>query len=147
MAHRIINHIPQMISRPPTGWRKPIPWQVKLQVVINQRGMAPDGTPLDAVGVGIHFDHRPPLHEREFDELADDTIPSANDIRFILALPAPLHRMISALDLKRMRKTQRQYTAEITFRKNMEEKRAGEKRKIKKSIFGRRFERKKIDKI
>jgi|GEM_PF-3143742 len=55
------------VTRPPKGWRKPIPLAIKLQVIVNQHGKAPDGTLLDAIKVGIQFDHRPPLHEREYD--------------------------------------------------------------------------------
>ena len=91
--------------RPPPGWRKPMPITIKLQVIVNQRGLAPNGEPLDAQYVGIHFDHRPPLHERLYDPERDDTVPAANDIGFIVALPTPDHQDISGKDVTRIRKT------------------------------------------
>jgi hypothetical protein len=139
MAYKIASKPWEMIPRPPTGWRKAIPLAIKLQVIINQKGLGPDNSPLDAMVVGVHFDHRPPLHEREYDAERDETIPAANDVRFIVALPIPAHREISKIDIKRFRKTQRQHAAENAFRSAMETKRLGQKRVAKCAIRSRKF--------
>lgn len=137
MAHKVLFRPRQKVVTPPTGWRKPIPLAVKLQVIIQQRGLAPDNTILDALAVGVHFDHRPPLHEREYDPDADETIPPANDHRYIVALPAPIHRAISGTDLTRMRKTDRQRKAEDEFQQAFVGKEPGRKRVAKGTIRGR----------
>lgn len=134
MAHRIA-YAPRIpVITPPPGWRKHMPTMVKLQVIINQRGLAPDGTALDALYVGVHFDHRPPLHEREYVEADDDTIPPANDHRFIVALPAPDHRAISGADVRRMKKTRRIQRAEEDFRKLVAQREPGQKRIVRSKI-------------
>jgi hypothetical protein len=130
------------VLRPPKGWRKSIPLAVKLQVIVNQRGRAPDGTPLDAIFVGIHFDHRPPLHERVYDPDRDETVPAANDIAFIVALPIPLHREISAQDVSRMSKTERQRLLEVAFRERLQRRAAGQRRFRKGTIRSRPFRKK-----
>lgn len=142
MAHRIASSSREIIERPPIGWRKPIPLAIKLQVVINQQGKGPDGQFLDALIIGIHFDHRPPLHEREYDAARDDTIPGANDVRFIVALAVDQHRVLSKADVKRMRKTQRQFASELAFRKVLDRKLPGQKRRAKGTIRSRPFKRK-----
>lgn len=143
MAHKIVYKPREMVLTPPVGWRKPIPLSVKLQVIIEQRGLAPDKTPLDALSVGVHFDHRPPLHEREYDPVADETVPPANDHRFIVALPTPLHRMISGIDVRRIRKTERQRKAETSFQNALLAKEPGRKRVAKGTICGRGFRKRK----
>lgn len=110
---------------------------VKIQVVINQRGLAPDGRPLDALIAGVHFDHRPPLHERDYDSDRDDTIPAANDVAHIVALPADHHRKLSCADRSRMCKTERQRARELEFRARVKGKLPGKKRKAKGTIRGR----------
>jgi hypothetical protein len=35
-----------LVITPPPGWRKPIPLAVKLQVIVNQRGLSLTGEPL-----------------------------------------------------------------------------------------------------
>ncbi|RWE64686.1 hypothetical protein [Mesorhizobium sp.] len=131
------------VLRPPAGWRKPIPLAVKLQVIVNQQGRAPDGTPLDAIIVGIHFDHRPPLHERVYDPEKDETVPAANDIEFIVALPIPIHREMSAQDVSRMSKTERQRMLEMGFRDRLQRRLPGQKRSCKGTIRSRPFWKKK----
>jgi hypothetical protein len=131
------------VLRPPTGWRKAIPIALKLQVICNQKGLAPDGTPLDAIFVGIHFDHRPPLHERVYDPDRDETVPAANDINFIVALPIPIHRDISSQDVSRMSKTERQRLREVSFQERLQRRVAGQKRVRKDTIRGRPFLKKK----
>ena len=131
------------VLRPPKGWRKSIPLAVKLQVIVNQRGNAPDGTPLDAIFIGIHFDHRPPLHERVYDSERDETVPAANDIEFIVALPIPVHREMSAQDASRMSKTERQRMLEVSFRERLRRRVPGQKRFRKRTIRCRPFRRKK----
>ena len=127
MASKVPTASREDVTRPPKGWRKPIPLAIKLQVIVNQHGKAPDGTPLDAIKVGIQFDHRPPLHEREYDPELDETTPPANDIGCIVALPSHVHRELSAKDLSRMSKTERQRSRELDFRERLLRKLGGEK--------------------
>ena len=143
MAFRLRPPKRDRVARPPKGWRKQIPLAIKLQVIVNQRGRAPDGTMLDAINVGIEFDHRPPLHEREYDEQRDETIPAANDPRFLVALPAPAHRSLSGKDLSRMKKTERQRSNEEAFRETLDRKTCGSKRTAKRTIRSRPFPKRK----
>ena len=143
MASRVPIASLEDVPRPPKGWRKPIPLAVKLQVIVNQRGLAPDGTLLDAILVGIQFDHRPPLHERVYDIQRDETVPPANDINCILALPLPVHRALSGKDLSRMRKTERQRSLENDFRERLTRKLQGEKLARTGSIWSRPFRKRK----
>ncbi|MER9196482.1 hypothetical protein NKI13_24900 [Mesorhizobium australicum] len=142
MATKLPNASRDEVLRPPKGWRKSIPLAVKLQVIVNQRGKAPDGTPLDAIFVRIHFDHRPPLHERAYDPDHDETVPAANDIAFIVALPVPVHREMSAQDVSRMSKTERQRMLEVNFRERLQRRSPGQKRLCKGTIPSRPFRKK-----
>lgn len=142
MATKLPNASRDEVLRPPKGWRKSIPLAVKLQVIVNQRGKAPDGTTLDAIFVGIHFDHRPPLHERVYDPDHDETVPAANDIAFIVALPIPIHREMSAQDVSRMSKTERQRMLEVSFRERLQRRAPGQKRFRKGTIRSRPFRKK-----
>ena len=117
-----------LVVTPPPGWRKPIPLAVKLQVIVNQRGLAPTGEPLDAISAGIEFDHRPCLSEREYDAEYDETIPPANDPAFIIALAASSHHAISGQDNARIRKTSRLRAKELAFRETLCRKLPGQKR-------------------
>jgi hypothetical protein len=136
------------VTRPPSGWRKPIPTAVKLQVIVNQRGVAPDGTPLDAINVGICFDHRPPIHERPYDAAADEVTPACNDPAFIIATPAPAHRTITGQDNSRMARTDRLRSGETEFQERLSRKVTGQKRQPKGSIKSRGFpSRSKVKKV
>jgi hypothetical protein len=128
----------ELILTPPPGWRKPIPVAVKLQVIVNQRGLAPSGEPLDAVRAGIEFDHRPCLSEREYDAERDETIPAANDPAFIVALPTALHHSLSGNDNVRIRKIARLRKTELEFRETLVRKMPGQKRGPKGTIRNRR---------
>lgn len=145
MATRLPVATREEVLRPPKGWRKSIPLAVKLQVLINQEGKAPDGSVLDAISTGIHFDHRPPLHERSYDPERDETLPAANDIRFIVALPIPIHRALSAQDVSRMGKTERQRRSEAEFRERLNGRSTGQKRVSKGTIRNRPFSKKRGD--
>ena len=145
MANKVPIASREDVTRPPKGWRKPMPLAVKLQVIVNQRGMAPNGDLLDAIQIGIHFDHRPPIHERVYDADRDETTPPANDIEFIVALPVPAHRKISAQDRSRMGKTERQRAKELDFRQRLHRKIPGQGRESHGTIRSRRFQKKKND--
>jgi len=57
--------------------RRPIPDSVKLQVALRR---------FDLTTAMVRFDHSPPLAMREWDDVARDTIPPANDPDFIQML-------------------------------------------------------------
>ena len=126
-AHKVPPASRELVPTPPPGWRKPIPLAVKLQVIVNQRGLSPSGEPLDAVGAGIEFDHRPCLSEREYDAERDETIPAANDPAFIVALSAAAHHSISGADNIRIRKVARLRKKEVEFRETLLRKQPGQK--------------------
>src|SRR5262245_14767722 len=109
----------ELIPTPPPGWRKPIPLAVKLQVIVNQRGLAPTGEPLNAISDGIEFDHRPCLSEREYDAERDETVPAANDPAFIVALPALVHHTVTGKDNVRVKKIARLRKTELEFRETL----------------------------
>ena len=137
-AHKVPPASREMIPAPPPGWRKRIPLAVKLQVIVNQRGLAPTGEPLDAMGAGIEFDHRPCLSEREYDAERDETLPAANDPTFIVALPAAVHHSLSGNDNTRIRKVTRLRKTELEFRETLARKQPGQKRKPKGLVVNRR---------
>ena len=110
-------------------------------MIVNQRGLAPTGEPLDAIGSGIEFDHRPCLSEREYDSELDETIPAANDPAFIVALPASNHHAISGQDNVRIKKTARLRQSEVAFREMLRRKVPGQKRVPKGSIKSRGFKK------
>ena len=140
-ASRVLPASREYLVTPPPGWRKPIPLAIKLQVVINQRGLAPSGEPLEAIGAGIEFDHRPCLCERAYDSELDETIPAANDPAFIVALAAANHHAISGEDNVRIKKTARLRKGEVAFRETLGRKLPGQKRVSKGSIKGRGFDK------
>lgn len=143
MAGRVPIASREAVVTPPPGWRKAIPIAVKLQVIVNQRGLAPDGAVLDAMGDGIQFDHRPCLAERVYDAEKDDTVPAANDPLFIIALPAPTHRKISGRDNVRMSKTARIQACEARFQEILRRKVPGQKRQPTGSIRSKPFDKRK----
>ena len=110
-------------------------------MIVNQRGLAPTGEPLDAIGAGIEFDHRPCLSERQYDSELDETIPAANDPAFIVALPASNHHAISGQDNVRIKKTARLRQSEVAFREILRRKVPGQKRVSKGSIKSRGFKK------
>ena len=89
----------ERVILPPKGWRKAIPKRIR-RLVLKR-----DGYPEDAKG--IHLDHRPPLHERPYDEAVDDTVPPANDPAFLFALTPAEHGERTPVDVSRMGKTRR----------------------------------------
>lgn len=103
------------VTLPPKGWRKPIPARIKRAVLKRQRNLdANTGDPL--VKGHYQFDHRPPLHEREYILELDDTHPAANHPGFIFAINTGDHRKISGRDNVRMKKTNRLRGNEASFR-------------------------------
>lgn len=70
---------------PPKGFRKTIPLEVKIKVLLLQGHIFDeDGNIVADVGV-IEWDHCPALQERRFDRKAWDTTPPADDPHFIVA--------------------------------------------------------------
>lgn len=137
-AHKVRPTSREMVPTPPPGWRKPIPLAIKLQVIVNQRGLAPTGELLDAIGAGIEFDHRPCLSERVYDAERDETVPAANDPAFIVALSAAAHHSLSGVDNTRIRKVDRLRKTELEFRETLVRREPGQKRVAKGAIRGRR---------
>lgn len=91
-----------ILDRPPEGWRRPsIPDWVKaiaLAHFLALRGFSTIGMTFaarDALrerhGLRVHYDHRPAVWERKFDTETDDTIPPANDPKYIEAITPEEH--------------------------------------------------------
>ena len=131
---------------PPPGWRGPnMPLSVKRQVVRNQGGFCAVSNTLIARDYSnVDFDHRPPIHEREYDPARDDTIPPVNDPDFIRAIVRPEHRTVTTSDVKRMNKVDRLRGALSEHEKAMARKAAGLPRARKGSIPGRGFQRRRL---
>jgi hypothetical protein len=111
----------ERVKLPPKGWRKAIPASIRRLVKIRD-GFAADEK-------GIHIDHRPPLHEREWDAVAQDTIPSANNALFLFAIRSDVHGKLTVDDVKRMAKTRRIRAAEDRHADALAQPRAGRERK------------------
>lgn len=107
----------ERVLLPPKGWRKAIPSSVRRLVKVR------DG--FDADEKGIHIDHRPPLHEREYDPVTNDTIPKANNALFLFAIKPGDHIVRTVGDVKRMAKTQRIRKTEDQHAQTMAEKADG----------------------
>lgn len=81
-----------ILDRPPPEWKRPtMPCNVKLQVLINQEGRSTIGREKLGRIENTHFDHRPALEARKFDDGAWDTIPPANDPAHIEAITVEQH--------------------------------------------------------
>jgi len=79
-------------DRPPKGWKRPsMPARVKLDVVIRQEGKCKQTNERLGTLDNTRFDHRPALWERHFDDMAQDTIPPANDPSYIDAVTIAGH--------------------------------------------------------
>ncbi|WP_050400446.1 hypothetical protein [Bradyrhizobium embrapense] len=81
-----------ILDRPPSDWKRPaMPVRTKLDVVIRQEGKCKQTGEKLGTLENTRFDHRPALWERQFDTVADDTIPPANDAAFIDACTVAGH--------------------------------------------------------
>jgi hypothetical protein len=81
-----------ILDKPPPEWKRPpIPCKVKLQVLITQEGRSTIEREKFGRIENTHFDHRPPLEQRRFDDAEWDTIPPANDPAFIEAITVKQH--------------------------------------------------------
>lgn len=115
---------------PPEKWRpRALTTMEKIEVVIRQEGKEPGGAKLMALE-GIQFDHHPALQRRRWDEAAQDTIPPACDLAFIVALNKPTHA----------EKTTKEDIPEIAKTKRLEGKTCKRKpgRKIQSAGFDKR---------
>jgi hypothetical protein len=85
------------------------------------------------------FDHRPPVHEREWLPHLGDTLPSANDPAFIRAVDVEHDKPVTGQDVRRMRKVGRIRTAEGEHAAYMAAKEPGQKRGRQSQHFGGRL--------
>lgn len=99
----------EKVLGPPVGWRpRDLTMREKFEIIVRQRGCEPDGTLLEPMACGIHFDHQPALQRRRWDPIAEDTIPPACDRKFIVALNKPTHDVKTAKqDIPEIHKTRR----------------------------------------
>lgn len=76
---------------PPKGFRKAIPIKTVLECAIAQ-AVCPDcGLRLGHID-NVHRDHCPPLAMRTWDDASQDTIPAANDPKFIVLRHVDCHK-------------------------------------------------------
>jgi hypothetical protein len=117
-----------VVPLPPTGWRpRPPSRRERNFIVARQNGLcAETGKPLERESKNVRFDHRPPIHEREWDEKLNDTIPPGADIRFIRAVNIAPDRKVTSIDVRRMGKVDRLRTSQERHAEAMQAKAAGE---------------------
>jgi hypothetical protein len=137
--------IREKVVLPPTGWRKAIPARIKREVLANQNyksALPPHVDLPQSIAGAVHFDHRPPLHERPYIEEIDDTEPRANDPKFIFAITAQEHRELSGKDWSRMCRTDRLRGLQEEIDRALT-KECGHRRERKGTIKGAGFPKKK----
>lgn len=133
------------VQPPPSGWRKPIPARIKLDVVIRQDGRcAVTGERLGTLAE-TEFDHRPPIADREYDADADDTIPPANDPAHIFATRKAPHKGLSSADATKRAKAKRLRAAQDDFEDAALDRQCGQKRTPRGTIRSRNTLRKRED--
>lgn len=140
-----------VVALPPTGWRPPpLKVSAKLDIVIRQEGKcAITGHKLGTLRE-TRFDHRPPVHEREWDEAAQNTIPPANAVtittdagerQLIFAIDRRKHEVITGADNMRMSKVDRLRERTTAHDKVMQGKAPGVTRPRIGSIPSRPFQK------
>lgn len=135
--------IRETVLLPPDNWRpRPLTKAEKKYILTRQDNKdAVTGVELPPLGKGlVHFDHRPPVHEREWDPIAQDTIPPANDLAKIFAILAAGekgHRAETGRDNKRMSKTDRLRIGQDAINAAMA-RHCGQKRQKKNTIPARK---------
>lgn len=126
-------------AAPPKGYRPHMNLSVKLRAVLIACGFDPDT---------VEFDHQPPLALRIWDEATQDTIPPANDPRFIRPMPRQEHREKTNGPATKARaqgdktdiaKTVRVSADQQDFRDRMERKQPGKPRERSGKINSRPF--------
>jgi len=122
----------ERILLPPKGWRPYMPVGVR-RFVKKRDGFGADQK-------GVHIDHRPPIQEREWDPVAEDTIPPANDPDFLFALLPAGHGPLTVEDVKRMAKTRRIRKAEDRHAEALARPRE-ERKRPKRTIRSRGFDK------
>lgn len=71
--------------------RKPFTKKLRAEVALQQNGLCACGCG-EKLMPGFHIDHHPPLFSREWDAAANDTVPPANDKRYLFGL-IPAHHI------------------------------------------------------
>lgn len=82
----------RLLPSPPEGWERPATRNTaKLQVLIDQEGKCKiTGDKLGLIK-DVRFDHRPAVSQRLFDPVANDTVPSIHDPKFLDAIKSASH--------------------------------------------------------
>ena len=125
--------------------RPGMPLGVKLRAALYALGLDPDD---------VDFDHNPPLAMRPIDPVTGDTVPPANDPRYIVPLARAGHKAKTfgssvplSSDISKIAKLKRVEKGEAEFRARLLAKDAGDPVTIKKGRswpkrpFGRRAPR------
>lgn len=102
---------------PPKGFRKVPGLLVKLQALL-LHGPVYDSDENQITDLNlISWDHCPPLMQREYDQSRKDTIPAANDPKFIIPRARPEHNKKTAeIDIPEIAKTKRLSDDQVLFR-------------------------------
>lgn len=155
-----------IVPLPPKGWRPPaLTASVKIDVVMRQRGLCGCNECVSRYSIPwsdlnrpdyainpvvlrtsreTRFDHRPPIHERPWDEMIGDTVPRANDPAYIRAVVVEHDTPVTSRDVSRMAKVTRIRKREAAHAVAMAAKGTGEappptrKRKIQSRPFPKR---------
>jgi len=116
---------------PPPGFRKPIPFPVKVDAVIRQAARCKACGELLVSYRDTQFDHVPAVHLRTWDPVAEDVIPSSNDPDAIHAKHKDCHAVkttgrkgesrLNAVhgDVAEVAKLKRLTKSEIAFRQRL----------------------------
>lgn len=128
-----------ILDRPPPDWKRPrMPADVR-QAVLRAQGRKCKLSGASLEKGGFAFDHRPPLHDRKFDTEKWDTIPPANDPKYIQAIINDEHRFLTSGrrgdkkvssrlgDVGRMRHDDRVKEKHDAFRERQESRRRGKR--------------------
>ena len=103
---------------PPKGYRPHMPVSAKLEAALRALGMEPRD---------VEWDHNPPLQLRVWCPVRGDTIPPANDPRFIVPRHSSDHRAKTAeVDVPAIAKTRRLSSDHELFRARVLSKTSGE---------------------
>lgn len=80
----------ETVPLPPEGWRpRPPTRKEKAQIILRQNGRCAktnEKLPAPGAGVRVDFHHEPEIWQRQWNEAAQDTIPSGTDINYIFAV-------------------------------------------------------------
>lgn len=122
------------MTAPPKGFRPHMGLRVQRDAALIMLGLDPSQ---------IDWDHDPAIHLRQWDEEAGDTIPGANDPRFITPRARDDHKVKTKKDVGRIAKVRRLSDEHEAFQRRLSSPDRREKKPSRwpKRGFGKRMEK------